>query len=136
MPSPLAILQHSPWWVYVLFAVLIWFGLRALRPRTLPIWRLMIVPAVFIGWGIASMLTQSRTSVFLIAVWLVTATVGAILAWIGARRLEVRIDRAHRSVTLPGSVRPLVVNMLIFAAKYAIGVAMVLSPRYFEELTN
>jgi hypothetical protein len=101
----------------------------------MPIWRLTIVPAVFIGWGIASMLTQSKTSAFLIVDWLVAATIGAIVAWISTRRLDVRIDRARRSVTLPGSARPLVRNILIFTVKYAIGVAMALLPRYFGELT-
>jgi hypothetical protein len=135
MPSPLAILQHSPWWVYVLFVVLIWFGLRALRPRIVPIRRLTIVPTVFIGWGITSILTQSKTSVFLIVGWLAAAAVGTIVASISTRRLDVRIDCTRRSVTLPGSARPLLQNILIFAMKYAIGVAMALLPRYFEELT-
>jgi hypothetical protein len=94
MPSPLTILYNSPWWVYVLLALLIWFGLQALRPRTLPIWRLMIVPMVFIGWGIASAFTQSKVPAFLIADWLVGATIGGIIARIGTRRLDIRIDRA------------------------------------------
>src|SRR5262245_26558916 len=45
IPGPLTILQNSPWWAYVLLGLLIWLGLQALRPRTLPIWRLTIVPA-------------------------------------------------------------------------------------------
>ena len=135
MPNLLIILRNSPWWVYVLLALLIWLGLQSLRPRTVPVWRLTIVPVVFIGWGIASIFVQSKTPVLLIADWLVASTIGVIVAWISTRRIDVRIDRAHRSVTLPGSVRPLIRNILIFLVKYAIGVAMALLPRRREELT-
>jgi len=134
MPGPLTILQNSPWWAYVLLGLLIWLGLQALRPRTLPIWRLTIVPAVFIGWGIASMFTQSKMPFFLIADWLVAAAIGVVIAWISTRQVDFGIDRARRSVTLPGSTRPLITNILIFAAKYAIGVAMAVLPRYREEV--
>jgi len=135
MPGPLTILQNSPWWVYPLLGLLIWLGLQALRSRTLPIWRQTIVPAVFIGWGIASIFTQSKMPVFLIADWLVAAAIGVIGAWISTRQVDFRIDRAHRSVTLPGSARPLIRNILIFTVKYAIGVAMAVLPGYREELT-
>jgi hypothetical protein len=135
MPRLLLILQNSPWWVYLLLVLLIWLGLQALRPRTLPVWRLTIVPAVFIGWGIASILTQSKMPGLLIADWLAAATIGVTAAWIGTRRFDIRIDRAHRSVTLPGSVHPLLRNILVFMVKYAIGVSMALLPGYSEELT-
>ncbi len=135
MPGPLTILQNSPWWVYVLLGLLIWLGLQALRPRTLPIWRLTIVPTAFIGWGIASMFTQSKITAFLIADWLVAAAMGVVVAWISTRQVDFQVDRAHRLVTFPGSVRPLIRNILIFTVKYAIGVAMAVLPRYHEQLT-
>ena len=37
-----AILQNSPWWVFVVFATLTVQGIQALRTRTLPIWRALI----------------------------------------------------------------------------------------------
>jgi hypothetical protein len=135
MPSPVTILQNSPWWVYALLALLIWLGLQSLRPRTVPVWRLAIVPLVFIGWGVASIFVKSQTPVLLIADWLAAAMIGGIIAWVGTRRIVFRIDHAQRSVTLPDSVRPLIRNILIFMVKYAIGVAWALLPRRREELT-
>jgi hypothetical protein len=70
------ILQNTPWWVFALFALLVWLGLQALRPRTLPIWRLLITPAVFIGWGI----TSQVASPLLLVDWSVTALIGAAIA--------------------------------------------------------
>ena len=48
MPSILNILHSTPWWVFALFALLMWLGFQALRSRTLPLWRLLITPAIFI----------------------------------------------------------------------------------------
>jgi hypothetical protein len=134
MPGPLTILQHSPWWIYPLLLLLVWFGLRGMRPRTLPIWRLAIVPLVFTGWGIVSILSRPATSGGLIADWLVCAAVGAGSAWLSNRRMTVAIDVLRGKVTLQGSIGPLVRNLLVFATKYAVGVAMALLPTHRAEI--
>jgi hypothetical protein len=132
MPGPLTILQHSPWWIYPLLLLLIWFGVRGMRPRTLPIRRLAVVPLVFTGWGIVSILSRPTTSGGLIADWLVCAAVGA--AWLSTQRMTVAIDFARGKVTLQGSIGPLVRNLLIFAMKYAVGMAMALLPTRRAEI--
>ena len=67
MPSIVVILQNTPKWVFALFAVLIVLGVQALRARTLPIWRFLITPVIFIGWGVASLALQSLSSPLLLA---------------------------------------------------------------------
>ena len=32
-PGAAAILQGTPWWVYLVLGLLVWLGLRATRPR-------------------------------------------------------------------------------------------------------
>jgi hypothetical protein len=118
MPSILDILHNTPWWVFALFALLMWLGFQALRPRKLPIWRLLITPAIFIGWGITSLALQSMSSPILIADWSVAAVIGAAIAWTTTRLHDVVIDRARQHVSLPGSALPLIRNLLIFSAKY------------------
>jgi hypothetical protein len=134
MPSILNILQNTPWWVFALFALLTWLGFQALRPRTLPIWRLLITPAVFIGWGIISLALQSMSSPLLIADWSITALVGAVLAWTTSRLHDVGVDRTRHLVSLPGSAFPLIRNLLIFSAKYGLGVAVAIVPASHADL--
>jgi len=38
------ILIHTPPWVWILLAYLVWQGIKAMQPRTVPIWRALIVP--------------------------------------------------------------------------------------------
>jgi hypothetical protein len=122
------ILLHTPWWAFVLFALLLGFGLQALKPRTIPISRLLIVPAVFIGWGAASLaprLTQS--SPLLVADWLFAALAGAALLWLTGRPDRFGFERAG-FVSIAGSALPLARNMAIFFARYALVAAATINP--------
>jgi hypothetical protein len=134
MPSILNILPNTPWWAFALFALLMWLGFQALRPRTLPMWRLLITPAIFIGWGVVSLALQSMSSPILIADWSIAAVVGAAIAWTTTRLNDVAIDRARQHVSLPGSALPLIRNLLIFSAKYGLGVAVAIAPASKSDL--
>jgi hypothetical protein len=46
MQVAMRILTNTPVWVFPLLACLIWQA-QLLRPRTRPIWRMLIVPLVF-----------------------------------------------------------------------------------------
>ena len=53
MQTAFRILAHTPIWVVILLAYLIWQGMQALRPRTQAVWRMLIVPLVFFGMGLS-----------------------------------------------------------------------------------
>ncbi len=124
----LAIIQHTPLWVFALLAALVVLGVQALRPREVTIWRLLVVPAAFIAWGIASPTAKAATSPFLGVDWVVMAAIGvAIAAW--TTRLDgVRIDYAMGRVRVPGSAVPLVRNLSIFLVKYGLTAATAVAP--------
>jgi hypothetical protein len=41
------ILTHTPWWVYVLFAYILYVGITAMKLRSVPVFQLFIVPTIF-----------------------------------------------------------------------------------------
>jgi len=122
------IVNGTPWWVYVLLSVLIYSGVQATKPRSWPLARIAIVPVVFTLWGVASLVLMPALGSSLIAIWVATASVGAGVAAITWQSGQIAIDRAAGQVRLPASWVPLMRNLAIFAAKYAIGVASALSP--------
>jgi hypothetical protein len=134
MPNILIVPQHTPWWVFAVFALLTWLGSQALRPRDVPVWRLLVTPAIFIGWGVTSLVVQSTAAPILVADWLATAAVGATIAWSTSRLDNIRIDRAQQRVSLPGSASTLIRNLLIFSAKYGLGAAAAMMPAWRPEL--
>jgi hypothetical protein len=51
------ILIHTPVWVWPLLAYLVWMGIKAMRPRTTAVQRSLIVPAIFIIWGLSGLVS-------------------------------------------------------------------------------
>jgi hypothetical protein len=122
------IVTHTPVWVWAVFALLIFLGLQASRPRTVRLQRLLITPAVFITWGIVSLATKPNFSVLLAADWLVTAVIGGGLAILLVRFPAMQADRHQHRVHIRGSYLPLIRNVAIFVAKFALGTAAAIAP--------
>jgi hypothetical protein len=128
------ILLNTPWWVFALFAMLTVLGVQALRDRTLPVWRVLITPLVFCGWGLESLVVRSLDAPILLAAWLITCSVAGALAYALTRLHTLRISHAERTVWIAGSPFPLLRNLLIFFAKYGLGIAGALAPALRPEL--
>jgi hypothetical protein len=123
----MAILTHTPLWVAALFAALVVLGLQALRPRSVALIRVFATPAVFVGWGLVSLALAAPRAPAAGLAWALLALVGGAVALATLRLEGVRAEGQGR-VRLPGSVLPLLLNMTIFAAKYALAAAAALHP--------
>ena len=128
MAMAFGILRGTPWWVFLLAAVLVWLGLRSLRPRVTTVVRVLMTPAVFIAWGLTSLTAGGGSSSLRVLVWLLTAMAGVAIAILTVRLQDLLVDRAHGRVLVPASLLPLVRNLVVFSAKYALAVAAVIHP--------
>jgi hypothetical protein len=120
MQIVIAILINTPPWVFALLALLIWQGCMALRPRSQPLLRMLIVPAVFFLMGL-SRLALGGKSIDLLLVWVASAAVFAALALYTGPR-SVTVDGETGRILRPGSVVPLVRNLTVFVLQYAVAV--------------
>jgi hypothetical protein len=134
VPHPASILLNTPWWVFALLVLLVVLGVQASRPRTVAVWRLLAIPAVFIGWGLVTLATRSIGAPVLLLDWLLTCAAGVALAWRTARLDGIAFDRAEGLVSVPGSPLPLMRNVAIFAVKYGLAAAMAIMPAYRDGL--
>lgn len=134
MPGPLIILQNTPAWVFAVFALLVVLGVQALRPRELPVWRLLAIPLVFMAWGLITLATRSFGSPEVFLAWSVAAAAGLLVAWRIARLDQLRIDRHRGVVSMPGSVVPLLRNMAIFSVKYGLTAAVAIAVEHRANL--
>ena len=116
------ILANTPLWVFALLAYLIWQGSQSLRPRTQPIWRMLIVPLVFFLMGLSRLVTARDGGIEPLLAGLVAALLFASLAIARAPRL-LAVDRKSGTVTRPGSANPLARNITVFVLQYAVAVA-------------
>ncbi|WP_244817109.1 DUF6622 family protein [Caballeronia sp. Lep1P3] len=116
-----AILAGTPVWVWVLLAVLVSRGLKAMKGGTAPLSKLAVVPAVFAAWGVLHIVTGPAAGWETAAMWLVGGLAGAGVGVALAKRSGLTVDRAQRTVTVPGSIVPMLLILATFASKFWIG---------------
>jgi len=122
LQTALRILINTPLWVWLLLACLIWQGVQALRLRTQPVWRMLIVPLVFLLMGLSRLATARDAGLEPLLAWLVAVL---LFAWLGGSRRPqlLGVDRNSKTVTRPGSAMPLVRNITVFLLQYGVAVA-------------
>jgi len=119
------ILIHTPLWVFPLFAYLVWQGIKARRPRTTSIWRALIVPMVFIVWGLSRLWSRHDY------MWPLLSWVAAALALMPVGLLTTKpleLDHVTGQITRPGSYVPLIRNITVFALQYTVAVIAAVDP--------
>jgi hypothetical protein len=126
-------LAGTPPWVWALLALLLYLGIRALRPSTAPLWRIAILSTVFFLWGLHSLYAMHAFTAQRIWSWAAALAAGTGVG-IGIAGLRpIRADRARNLVHLPGSALTLVLSLAIFATKYGFGVLHAIAPARFAE---
>jgi hypothetical protein len=91
-----------------------------MQPRTTTIWRALIVPAVFIVWGLSRLgFGQQGSNAPLIA-WIAAALVLLPVGILTPRPFEV--DHETGLIKRPGSLFPLIRNITVFALQYTVAV--------------
>ncbi|RZL63034.1 MAG: hypothetical protein EOP81_14230 [Variovorax sp.] len=124
----LQILQHTPTWVFGLFALLLWLGGRQLRAGRTALWRVGLLPVAMTGLSIYGVGSAFGSAPAPLAAWAAAAALTA--AWVLRRPTPAgtRYDAATRSFAHAGSAVPLLLMMGIFFAKYAVAVQLAMHP--------
>jgi hypothetical protein len=122
MQDAVHILSDTPPWAFALLAYLIWQGVRSLKTRTLPLWRALLVPALFITMGLSRIVLGYEAGRNAYLSWLGGAIVVAPLALFTGPRL-LAVDRANGQVTRLGSPVSLIRNVTVFFVQYGVAIA-------------
>jgi hypothetical protein len=122
MDFAIAVVTHTPPWVFAALAYLIWMGIKGLQPRTLPLARVFITPAIFIVWGVVGMAGRHLPLQLNAAAWIGGAALGALPGVLTSPR-RVELNRARNLVHFEGSPFPMIRNLTIFGLRYGLAVA-------------
>ncbi len=114
----LHILRGTPAWVYLFFAFVVWRGIGSLHTRTMPMWRTLTVPALFIGVGLVRLVDAPEQGAWSLLAWIGGALLGAALATIRPPEL-LAADRRTGLIIRAESVVPLLRNIVNFGLQYA-----------------
>jgi hypothetical protein len=103
-----------------LFAYLVWQGIKAMQPRRTPIWRALIVPAVFIVWGVSRIGFGHQDGTWPLIAWIAAALALLPLGVLTPRPFDV--DHTTGEIIRPGSAFALLRNLVVFSLQYTVGV--------------
>lgn len=121
-PSPLAVLTHTPSWVFVLFIVLLVLGYQQSRDRTVGRIRLLLLPVAMLGWSFYGVASSFGLGLLSCLAW--ALGVGTVTSLLSQRlKSSVRPGPAG-SFHVKGSWWPLGLMMAIFSIKFVTGYAL------------
>lgn len=115
------IINHTPTWVWFIFAGLLIVGIKALKKRFVHISLLFILPTTFFVMSIHTLATEPLIT-WIIPFAFVTSCVAFIsIGWAITKGQQLTIDKNQWQITLPGSSFTLMLVMIFFTSKYYFG---------------
>jgi len=120
----LAIIKSTPYWVWAVTIYLIVFGLEATKDRAVSIYRLPLMPLIFILWSLYS---KNGLQFDQFAWWLGFAILATAAGYYFANSITLNFDKLNHLVRLPGSLFTLALTMIFFVLKYGLGVIAALN---------
>ena len=124
----IAIVQHTPAWVWGLLAALVAIGLRQTRPLEMSLTRATVLPLVLTALSLGGALSAFGHMPVALAAW-----AAGVATAIGLARKAVTVRGASWAarrglLQVPGSWLPLGLIVSLFAVKYGAGVSLALAP--------
>ena len=123
-----AIVQHTPFWVWIVLVSLIALGVRQSFDRRLRLGRVTTLPIVFIALSLAAVVTAFGAHASALLAWAVGVLAAAGLAQQRGAPAAARWRAAERAFDVPGSWVPLALMLGIFGMRFAVAVLLALQP--------
>jgi len=123
-PSLLAILTHTPIYVWAIFALILFLGYQRTRDRTVSLWRLLLLPLIL---GVVAVSGFAGAGLSTIPAVVVGLAIGGVAGWLLERDGATRRLPAGR-LWVRGEWWSLVQIVLIFGFRYSIAVSAAVDP--------
>lgn len=117
MENILTLVSHTPYWVWGVLAYLIYAGLKARQTRRQSLPHMLIVPGLFLCWGIASIFNAPTSPEAVAVGFLLTLILGVAIGWWGGKNAGVYLPD-ERCFQRNGSSWPLVLMLLTFCTRF------------------
>jgi hypothetical protein len=125
----LEIIKGTPWWVFLILCYLLIVGIKAryLGAVSLKIIKkLFPLPFAFITWSAYALSMNYGANILTLGLWAGSLSIGSYLGWIFGKSIPIKL--IDNKLHMQGSWLPLVLSLLIFSAKYFVGVITDINP--------
>ncbi|KHN50992.1 DUF6622 family protein [Pectobacterium fontis] len=123
MENLLIILRHTPYWVWGVLGYLIYAGVKASQPRQQSLARMLVVPMVFMVWGVSAIFHTLQLPLAAAGGFLLTLTVGLGLGWRWGRTSGAYLPES-RCFQRTGSWWTLGLMLLTFCSRFYFSVQL------------
>lgn len=123
------IIAHTPLWVWVVLIILIKRGVALMRDNEVSLGRSLIMPAIFIIWGLDKIATKFNFPIQLAVVYIIFMMLGAIVSLFMYRHKIYYTENG--SLIQGGSVFPITIMLTNFIVKYCLNVLLATQPMLY-----
>ena len=123
----MSILRHTPVFVWLILAALVWRGWSARRDREVAARKLAIIPLVLLALSLWGVLSAYASHAVTLPLWLAGVLAGTFVASRLVRG-EVAVLPERAALLVRGSWVPMVVLVTMFLLKYVTNVALAIQP--------
>lgn len=113
-------MNHIPTWVFVLFFVLVYLGIKRCYTRTLSLERLALIPVIFVVISLRSAFQLFGISALSFIFLLVGGLIGFLMGYYLVRNSRVLADKEKRLIQVPGDISMLIMIITIFCIEFFI----------------
>jgi len=131
------ILTGTPLKVWILLWYLTYTGIKAIKPQTIWLPKLFILPLIITALSVASLLKQPN--IMQPTIWYSYCAffvLGGLMGWLFFRNTHLIIDRSTKSIILPGGYITLFLLISIFVLNYFWGYMHAVHPAFFTLPVN
>ncbi|HJO92145.1 MAG TPA: DUF6622 family protein [Victivallales bacterium] len=116
----LSILQGTPFWVYLIFILLIKRGISACKENTISIKKVFIAPIVVFILSLHKINIPYLYIIFFIC--------GLVIGYLIYKKMSIIYNKDTKKIIMPGSIIPLILMIGVFVKSYSIGYLEATSP--------
>ena len=117
-------MSSVPTWVYILFIVLVYLGIKRCYTRVFHIKRLLIVPVIFIFISLRGAFGLFSFNEIFVLYLLVGCLVGLFIGHLQVRNKIIKADKSRQLIQTPGDITMLIMLLVIFGIEFFIHYAI------------
>jgi hypothetical protein len=123
------ILRHTPYWVWGVFVLLLVVGLSQTRGRSVAPALVLLLPVIMIPLSLFTVASTFGVNAISLIAWAIGVLIAfAANAFVFRAPAGVRYLRDAGKFEIPGSWIPLILMMVIFLARFVLGVTRAVNP--------
>lgn len=123
-----SILSGVPAWVYIVFAYGIYSGVRACSGRTVKVAVLLVLPLVFLGLSLSSLVPLMGREPLVAVAWTLCVALGGIVSWFFLTKEPLSVQRVEGTLAVAGTPVILILFLVIFVVKFVYGYVTATNP--------